>query len=78
MTLTARTGGIQGSGGGPHVTAGTLTLNAVTGIGSTTQLLTSGVTSGSATTTGAGAAAINIANSGAVGADAEQRRDGRR
>jgi hypothetical protein len=64
VTLTARTGDIQGSGGGPHVTAGTLTLSAVTGIGSTTQLLTSGVTSGSATTSGAGAAAINIANSG--------------
>src|SRR5207253_11489075 len=65
LTLTARTGSIQGSGAGIDVNAGSLTATAVTGIGSTTQLVTSGLTAGSATTSGAGAAAINIANSSA-------------
>src|SRR6185312_5841603 len=41
----------------------TLTATAVTGIGNTTQLVTSGLTSGSASTSGDGAAAVNIANS---------------
>ena len=65
LTLTARTGGIQGSGAGTDINTASLTATAVTGIGSTAQLVTSNVTSGSATTSGAGAAAINIANSGA-------------
>ena len=65
LTLTARTGGIQGSGAGTDINTAPLTATAVTGIGSATQLVTSNMTSGSATTSGAGAAAINIANSGA-------------
>src|SRR5207302_1694142 len=65
VTLTARTGSIQGSGAGTDITAAALTASAVTGIGSTTQLVTSNVTSGSAATSGGGAAAVNIANSSA-------------
>src|SRR5439155_8244656 len=65
LTLTARTGSIQGSGAGTDINAASLIATAVTGIGNATQLVTSNVTSGSATTSGAGAAAINIANSGA-------------
>ena len=68
VTLTARTGSIQGSGAGTDINAASLTATAVTGLGSTTQLVTSGVTSGSASTSGAGAAAINIANNSASAA----------
>src|SRR5207247_1258608 len=61
LTLTARTGSIQGSGAGTDINASSLTATAVTGIGSSTQLATQ-TTTLSATTSGAGAAAINIAH----------------
>src|SRR5439155_22285758 len=45
LTLTARTGSIQGSGEATDINAASLTATAVTGIGKTTQPATANVTS---------------------------------